>query len=364
MNQDPAWRIQQALLEQAGLDVEAITDVTAANLESAARDTVESLQPTEVYMVVVPLAFSTITAFATALIISLAVIPSATSTILKYRSGVIDLMHEEEQLLLKKTSDYPSLLRGAMFWGTLVSALLMALIVGGIVFFILWQVSASLAQKTIAAIIGVALVALLHWGLVSSCRKPTSKAFYRKRVAAYNITLHMRECASFALSITFSLVRLAKVVLTTTFLLGRVDIPFLAPGVGELGRLKLDRTPHIFVLDLLQHDAHRHPYIDMFGTMCLLKLRAGDAFVTRAGSAWRLLFILTLMPWLTRFRRMAHMRATKAISVQSFNSQELSDENKDDTIERLQAEIQWLKEQLQAMDQKPNKPVFSDEVEL
>ena len=68
---------------------------------------------------------------------------------------------------------------------------------------------------------------------------------------------------------------------------------------------ELDNHPHIFLMELLQHEAHRHPYIEMFGAVCLLKLRTGDAFVSRAGSAWRLLLLLMLMPWLTQYRRLA-----------------------------------------------------------
>ena len=36
--------------------------------------------------------------------------------------------------------------------------------------------------------------------------------------------------------------------------------------------------------------------------MYMLKLRHGDSFATRSGSAWRLIFVLALMPWLRRYR--------------------------------------------------------------
>ena len=77
---------------------------------------------------------------------------------------------------------------------------------------------------------------------------------------------------------------------------------FLAPGVGAIGPIQLDPYPFVFRRDLLSHEAHRHPYIELFGLLCLLKLRCGNAFGSRAHASWRLLFVLTLMPWLKQYR--------------------------------------------------------------
>jgi hypothetical protein len=43
-------------------------------------------------------------------------------------------------------------------------------------------------------------------------------------------------------------------------------------------------------------------YLERFGLLCLLKLRCGDRFGSRAGGAWQLLFVLCLMPWLRKYR--------------------------------------------------------------
>ena len=86
------------------------------------------------------------------------------------------------------------------------------------------------------------------------------------------------------------------------FYLARIDTPFLAPGVGRVGPVELDGYALAFRKDLLLHDAHRHPLIERFGQICLLKLRCGPRFATRAGSAWRLLFVMSLFPWLRRYR--------------------------------------------------------------
>ena len=50
------------------------------------------------------------------------------------------------------------------------------------------------------------------------------------------------------------------------------------------------------------HDAHRHPYMERLGVIYMLKLRHGEEFGTRSGSAWRLIMVMALMPWLRRYR--------------------------------------------------------------
>ncbi len=64
----------------------------------------------------------------------------------------------------------------------------------------------------------------------------------------------------------------------------------------------LDNFPHLFKVDLLSIDAHRHPYIERLGMMYMMKLRHGRNFGNRAGSTWRLLFVAALMPWLRKYR--------------------------------------------------------------
>ena len=47
--------------------------------------------------------------------------------------------------------------------------------------------------------------------------------------------------------------------------------------------------------------------------MYLMKLRHGDRFISNAGTAWRQLLIVALMPWLTKYRVFRDERQTDAV---------------------------------------------------
>lgn len=95
---------------------------------------------------------------------------------------------------------------------------------------------------------------------------------------------------------------MCKLIITAALFVGRIDTPFLADGVGRVGPVELDNYPNIFLKDVLSHEAHRHPFIELLGVMYLMKLRYGENFGKRAGSTWRLIFVLALFPWLNKYR--------------------------------------------------------------
>lgn len=128
------------------------------------------------------------------------------------------------------------------------------------------------------------------------------RAMYRQRPFSANLALLALEWANFPLSVAFILTRMIKLVIAACLFIGRIDTPFLAARVGQLGGFELDNYPTVFMKDLLQHEAHRHPYIETIGVMYLMKLRYRDHFGLRAGSIWRLLFVYVLMPWMHKYR--------------------------------------------------------------
>jgi hypothetical protein len=96
--------------------------------------------------------------------------------------------------------------------------------------------------------------------------------------------------------------------------------------IGPIDLDKLDGYPTVFMRDVLIHEAHRHPYIELLGTMYLYKLRYAESFGKTAGSCWRLLFVYGLMPWLHHYRIQTKRRLDEAVLTTSFGNTSLDPE--------------------------------------
>lgn len=141
----------------------------------------------------------------------------------------------------------------------------------------------------------------------------------------------------------------------------------LAPGVGRVGPIEADHFPYTFRKDIVMHEAHRHPYIESFGLLCLLKLRARDSFGNRANACWRLLFVLTLMPWLKKYRVSGYEEGTDIAELQDKISvaedaprrHELEGEldnlvkrhkkSEEVEVEEMKRELQYLRKRVKSM---------------
>ena len=169
-------------------------------------------------------------------------------------------------------------------------------------FVCVYHVTSPYVILLLAQLIGIMVTVICKVIILLSLRRVLFSGFYRKSPALANCLMVVMECWNLALTVVSMLQRLIKLLLVSAFYVGRLDTPLLAKGVGNLGPVPLDDYPIQFRKDLLMHDAHRHPYMERLGVMYMLKLRYGDEFATRAGSAWRLIFVMALMPWLRRFR--------------------------------------------------------------
>ena len=154
----------------------------------------------------------------------------------------------------------------------------------------------------IAQLVGIGVTLGIKQIVLLFLRRRFLAGFYRKRPLSDNFMNVMLECWNIGLTSGIMLMRTAKLLLITACYLGRLDTPLLADGVGFIGPIALDSYPISFRKDLLQHDAHRHPYIERLATMYMMKLRYGQDFGVRACSCWRLLFVLCLMPWMRKYR--------------------------------------------------------------
>ncbi len=152
------------------------------------------------------------------------------------------------------------------------------------------------------AIIGSVVAFIAQFALFNICTCAMYDAFYRRHPGWTNVHHIVWEAAWIALSVSFVAVRVVKLTVVAALQIGRIDVPFLAEGVGDIGGLRLDRFPDIFRQAILAHEAHNHPYIERLSKIYLLKIHHSNNFANDAGTAWRLIFVLTLLPWLRQYR--------------------------------------------------------------
>jgi len=280
-----------------------IMNYVNATANAAIQNQIDSIFPSQQYMITIPIVMGTIAAFLTALSLAFTYLPSTTATILKLRSGVIPTFRAPRDFQLnRRANDEVTMLIGGLFWGCFISSVLVGLLIAVTFFLLLWQVTMGVVQQVFAFLIGFLVVFLLKLTIVCFVRCTFYQAFYRRRPAAANIAALALECANLALSVGFVFLRAIRFIVSGVLFIGRIDTPFLASGVGRIGNFELDHYPTIFTKDLLAQEAHGHPYIDLLGVMYLMKLRYGEHFGSRAGSTWRLIFVYALMPWLHKYR--------------------------------------------------------------
>lgn len=88
-------------------------------------------------------------------------------------------------------------------------------------------------------------------------------------------------------------------------------------------------------LDSLIFQPHAHSirlslaYIERLGKLYLMKIRHGNAFANAAGSSWRTVFVLALMPWLRQYRYMARFGDDWKAEIKIANRLENSNQDDD-----------------------------------
>jgi len=152
----------------------------------------------------------------------------------------------------------------------------------------------------ISDICGIILAVIIRAILAIFVLRPSFTALYRRKVNLAIITSLGVETINILLGMVSAILRAVKLALIPLLFVGRIDVPLF-----DKRRSIPDDTPDAFLRDLLIREAHRHPYIETSGKIFLMKLRYRERFINRRGYWYRLLFALTLLPWLRKYRVMA-----------------------------------------------------------
>lgn len=176
------------------------------------------------------------------------------------------------------------------------------IIVFAVAFLAVWEPTTAVLKVLAAQVVAIVVTLLLKQVILIFLRKVMYRGLFRARPASANFMLVILEVWSLGLTVGSMLARLVKMIAVSALYVGRIDTFFFARGVGMIGPIALDSYPITFRKDLLLHDAHRHPYMERLGQIYMLKLRHSDDFGLPSGSAWRLIVVQAMMPWLRRFR--------------------------------------------------------------
>lgn len=238
-------------------------------------------------------------------VITVLFIPNVVTTTLKFRRGVLPSLRSEDFLHRYRFAlDQVALVYGGMFWGVLFSSIAIGALTGGFVYLLLWESTSGIVLSAIGNLLGLSVILITKIIMSQIMRFTFFAAFYRRLPLAGNVLTIIVEVYSIAISVWFMLVRTIKITILAALSLGRIDVPLFASGVGIFGPLEIDNWPTVTRKEILVHEAHRHPYIETLGYLYMMQLRFRDGFAQRACSAWRLIFVLALMPWLHKYRDM------------------------------------------------------------
>ena len=230
-------------------------------------------------------------------------IPSTIRTTFRFRYGGIGSLHDGDFQKMRTAVDGSTYIFGSMFWGCFLS--------NAMVLFFAWLLATVFCLPyflptllgIVSSVIGLSITILIKMLMLMAVRsKFSGNTFYRSSPAVANFICVILEAWNLGISVLFVFIRMLKLLIAAFLYVARVDIPFLSEYADEVGGFVIDASPFIFRKDLLQHEAHRHPYLERIGVMYMMKLRYGDRFGNEAGTAWRLLFVYALLPWLRKYR--------------------------------------------------------------
>jgi hypothetical protein len=184
------------LMEASGFNSVSMQKAVNAQLDYFVHEAIHSIYPTEEYMITVPLGIGMTVAVLAALRLTVLYLPGVTTTILELRSGVIPSLKSPHFEKYRVAPDTVALLTGSLFWGCLVSSLLMGSLVGFLVFLFLWQGSVYFMLRMCVILVGIlSIITIKIVAVQFCCRQRFYKGLYRTRPAASNVLLLALEWA-------------------------------------------------------------------------------------------------------------------------------------------------------------------------
>lgn len=252
-------------------------------------------------MISVPFVVLTVVAFCAALVLFSLFIPSVCRTILRFRCGDEPLFNDSKCYQMYQTRvDMTTQLLGTIFWTGLLGPIILGILAMLPTFFLLWQTTRPLLLSIVAATIGVFFAVVVKEIVAILLMKMSYQGFYRKKVTRNNIGGLALETVTIGLGLFYAIARVAKILIASLLYISRIDTNLLSQdlNVGPLN----DAYPRFFRQALLLQESHKHPWLEVLGKMYLMKIRYREKFVSSAGYSYRLVFALSLLPYLRKYR--------------------------------------------------------------
>ena len=262
---------------------------------------VYSTYPSEQYMISVPFIVYAVVASGSSLILFLLYVPSVYRTIIKFRCGSEPLFSDNARFkMYRNRVDMTTQLLGTIFWTGIFGPVILGALAMLLTFFLLWQTTRPLLLSIVAAIIGVMFAVILKEIVAVALMKTSYQGFYRRRVTRNNIGSLALETVTIGLGVFYAVARVGKILIVTILYISRIDTDLLSLDL-HVGPLE-DKYPRFFRQALLLQESHKHPWLEVLGKMYLMKYRYREKFISSAGYTYRLIFALSLMPYLRKFR--------------------------------------------------------------